>query len=119
LKKKQSSGFLVFVFGFFGVFWFFGGVLLYICPEERVLKVLTNEKRGGLTMVSFDRSRGNFHTNWCRPHPGRSIKLLREPCFYYLQAIIVFQYRHSVGLRHTFHIIHLIEITVLYILPDV
>jgi hypothetical protein len=36
-------------------------------------------------------SRGNFQTNWCRPHPVRGIKLLREPCFYYLQTIIVSQ----------------------------
>jgi hypothetical protein len=63
--------------------------------------------------------RGNFHTNSCRPHPVRRIKLLREPCFYHLQTIIVSQYRYSVGLRHTLYIIHLIETTVLYILPDV
>ncbi len=34
-------------------------------------------------------TRGNFQTNWCRPHPVRGIKLLREPCIYYLQTIIV------------------------------
>ncbi len=38
---------------------------------------------------------------------------------YYLLTIIVFQYRHCVGLRHTFHIINLIETSVLYILPDI
>jgi hypothetical protein len=57
------------------------------------LKVLTNEKRGGLSVVSFDRSRFKlflriFSTNWCRPHPVRGIKLLCEPCSYYLQTII-------------------------------
>jgi hypothetical protein len=36
-------------------------------------------------------SRGNFHTNWCRPHPVRGLKLLRELCFCYLQTIIVSQ----------------------------
>ncbi len=49
----------------------------------------------------------------------RGLKLLREPFSYYLQTIIVKQYRHSVGQRHTFHIIHLIETTALYILPDI
>ncbi len=64
-------------------------------------------------------SRGNFHTNCCRPHPVRGIKLLREPCFCRLQTIIVSQERYSVGLRHTLYIIHLIETTVLHILPVV
>jgi hypothetical protein len=36
-------------------------------------------------------SHGNFHTNCCRPHPVRGIKLLCEPFFYNLQAIIVSQ----------------------------
>jgi hypothetical protein len=57
-----------------------------------VLKVLTNEKRGGLKVVSFDAlscARRNFQTNWCRPHPVRGLKLLREPCLYHLQTIIV------------------------------
>jgi hypothetical protein len=67
----------------------------------------------------FSCSRGNFQTNWWRPHPLRGIKLLREPCLCHLQTIIVSQYRYSVGLRHTFHIIQLIETTVLYILPDI
>ncbi len=37
--------------------------------------------------LAFSCSRGNFHTNCCRPHPVRGIKLLREPCFYHLQTI--------------------------------
>ncbi len=42
------------------------------------LKVLTNEKRGGLTVESFDRSRfklfsRKFSKNWCRLHPVRGI----------------------------------------------
>ncbi len=49
----------------------------------------------------------------------RGLKLLRKPCFFYLQTIIAFQYRYSVGQRHTFHIIHVIETTVLHILPDI
>ncbi len=78
-----------------------------------------------LTPLRNDRSmplsyaRRNFKINWCRPHPVRGLKLLREPFFYHLQTIIVFQYRHSVGLRHPFHIIHLFETTVLYILPAI
>jgi hypothetical protein len=91
---------------------------------EIILKVLTNEKRGGLTVdslidLALSCSRGNFQTNLCSPPPVRGLKLLREPCFYYLQIIIVFQYRHSVGKRHAFHIIYLTETTVLYILPDI
>jgi hypothetical protein len=64
-------------------------------------------------------SRWDFQTNQCRPHPARGLKLLREPCFYYLQTIIVSQYRHTVGLRHSFHIEHLFATTVLYIFPDI
>jgi hypothetical protein len=65
-------------------------VLLRIWP----FKVLTNEKRGGLSVVSFDRSPFKlfslkFSNNWCRPQPVRGLKLLREPCFYHLQTIIV------------------------------
>ncbi len=37
-------------------------------------------------------SRWDFQTNQCRPHPERDLKLLREPCFFYLQTIIVSQY---------------------------
>ncbi len=60
------------------------------------LKVITNEKRGGFSVVSFDRSPFQlfslkFSTNWCRPHPVRGIKLIREPCFYYLQSIFLSQ----------------------------
>ncbi len=92
-------------------------------PLYRGLKVLTNEKRGGLNFHSvglyLSYSLWNFQTNQFRPQPVRGQKLLREPCFYYLQTIIVFQYRHSVGLRHTFHIIHLLETMVLYILSDI
>jgi hypothetical protein len=42
LKKKQPSGVFLFFFWFFwfiGVF--FGGVFLYICPEERVFRVFS------------------------------------------------------------------------------
>ncbi len=47
------------------------------------LKVLTNEKRGGLRVVSFDRSPfkllslkfSNKSANRCRPHPARGLKL--------------------------------------------
>jgi hypothetical protein len=61
-------------------------------------------------------SRGNFQKNLCRPHPVRGIKPLSEPCFYYLQTILDSQYRYCVWLLHTFHIVNLIETSVLYIL---
>jgi hypothetical protein len=70
-------------------------------------------------VLALSWSRGNFQTKWYRPHSVRGIKLLRDPFFYYLQTIIVFQYRLSFGQRHTFHIIHLIDTTVLYFLPDI
>ncbi len=34
-------------------------------------------------------SRGNFQTKLCWPNPVRGLKLLREPCFCHLKAIIV------------------------------
>ncbi len=60
------------------------------------LKVLANEKRGVLAVVSFDRSRfklfsRKFSKNVCWPHPVRGLKLLREPCFCHLKAIITTQ----------------------------
>ena len=64
-------------------------------------------------------SRLDFQTNQCGPHPVGGVELLSEACFCHLKSIIASKYRHSVGLRHTFNIIHLIEITVLYILPDI
>ncbi len=53
---------------------------------KEVLKVFTIEKRGGLTVVSFDRSRGKlFSQKFSNElvHPVRGLKLLLEPCFYY------------------------------------
>ncbi len=47
--------------------------------------------------LAFSSSRGNFKTNLCWPHPVRGLKLLREPCFCHLKAIIVSQLRYSVG----------------------
>jgi hypothetical protein len=41
--------------------------------------------------LSLRCSRGNFQTNLCWPHPARGLKLLREPCFCHLKAIIVSQ----------------------------
>ncbi len=55
------------------------------------------------TGLALSWSRGNFHTNWCRPHTVRGLKLLHEPCFYYLQAIIVFQYRQCRAATHFSH----------------
>jgi hypothetical protein len=69
------------------------------------LKVLNNEKRGGLKVVSFDRSP---FTLFSLRFSNKSVqaKTAPRPCFYYLQTIIVSKYRHRVGLRQTFHIIH-------------
>ncbi len=47
--------------------------------------------------LSLSYSRWDFQTNQCRPHPLRGIKLLSEPCFYYLKSMIVSQYRYSFG----------------------
>ena len=76
------------------------------------LKVETNEEQEGLgrwQMIGTSFGCWDFQTNQCRPHPVRGLKLLHEPSFCYLRTIIVFQYRLSVRLRHSFHIIHLIE----------
>ncbi len=65
-----------------------------------LLKVLHNEKRGGLRVVSFDiglalsYSRCDFQTtNRCKPRPVRGLKLFGQPCFCCLQTIIVSQRR--------------------------
>ncbi len=58
-------------------------------------------------------SRWDFQTNRYRPHPLRGLKRLSETCFCHLKSIIVCKWRHSVGLRHTFHIVHLIQTTLL------
>ena len=58
---------------------------IYYCTKHH-LKVFTNEKRGGLRVISFNRppfkllSR-NFQKNLCRPHPVRGIKPLSEHLF--------------------------------------
>ncbi len=43
--------------------------------------------------LALSYSRCDFQTNRCKPHPVRGIKQLSEPCFYYLQTIIVSQSR--------------------------
>jgi len=43
--------------------------------------------------LALSYSRWNFETNLFSPHPLRGLKILSEPCFYYLQTIIV---SHSV-----------------------
>jgi hypothetical protein len=56
------------------------------------LKVLTNEKRGGLRIISLDRSPFKlFSRKFSKesvPHRVRGIKPLSEPCFYYLHTMI-------------------------------
>jgi hypothetical protein len=64
--------------------------------SHATLKVLTNEKRGGLNLESFDWSRcklfrAEIQKNLCRTYPVRGLKLLIEPCFYHLKSIIVSQ----------------------------
>jgi hypothetical protein len=81
------------------------------------LKILTNEKRGRLKVISTDRSRREFHQNLFRPHPVRGLKLLSDPCFYYLNTIIVSKHSINLELRHSSHIIHLTETTELYVYP--
>ncbi len=72
-------------------------ISVWIWVKKMLLKVLANEKEAGWQWyhsigLALSCSRRNFQTNWCRPHPVRGLKLLREPCFYYLQTIIVSQY---------------------------
>jgi hypothetical protein len=40
-------------------------------------------------------------------------------CHLHSKIVCKYRHRHGVGLRNTFHIIHLIETSVLYILPDI
>ena len=70
-------------------------ILLYSI-SKLMLKVLTNEKRGGLKVVEFDRSPFKlftlkFSNKLVQAYPVKGLKLLREPCFYYLQTIIISQ----------------------------
>ncbi len=48
------------------------------------------------------------------PSSERPKTILSEPCFSNLKSIIVSKYWQSIGLRHTFYIIHLTEMTVFY-----
>ncbi len=53
------------------------------------------------------------------PHPARGLKCSANPVsIIFLPPIIVSQYRHIVGLRRTFHIIHLFETRVADPDPD-
>jgi hypothetical protein len=56
--------------------------------ETSTLKVFTNEKRGGLRVISFDRPpfkllsrKFSKESVQCRPHPVRGIKPLNEHLF--------------------------------------
>jgi hypothetical protein len=67
-----------------------------------ILKVLTNEKRGVLREISFNRSPfklflRKFSKESVQAHPLRGLELLREPCLYHLQSIIASKYRYSIG----------------------
>ncbi len=78
------------------------------------LKVLTNEKRGGLKVVRYHSI--SLALSFLRgPHPVRGLKLLGEPCFCHLKSIIVFKHGINIGLRHSSHIIHFTKTTVLQI----
>jgi hypothetical protein len=59
-------------------------------------------------MVSTDRSRFKLFT-------PRGLKVLSEPCFYYLNTIIASKHGINIGLLHSSHIIHFTETTVLKI----
>ncbi len=83
----------------------------FIYTELLEIKVLTNEKRGGLKVISFDRSpysRKNFQKNLRRPHPVRGLELLREPCLCHLQSIIEywkksFLLHRAIGVNYLYH----------------
>ncbi len=56
--------------------------------------------------LALNYSRWDFQTNRCTPHPVRSLKLLSEPCFCYLNTTIFFKRGINIGQRHSSHIIH-------------
>ncbi len=99
--------------------------LQYIYCTYCWIKVFTKEKRGGLSAVSFDGSPFKLFSL------KLSNKLVQAPScerpktaprtlFLSFANYNCFPIRrYSVGLRHPFHIIHLIETTVLYVLPDI
>jgi hypothetical protein len=81
--------------------------------------VLTNEKRGGLSVVSFDRTgfklySRKFSNKLMQAPPGERVKTAPRTLFLLFANYNCFPITLSVGLRHTFHIIHLIETTVLF-----
>jgi hypothetical protein len=70
-----------------------GGSSIHAC-QKNGLKVLTNEKRGGLKVVVFDRSLFKlftlrFSNKSVQAHPLRGLKQLSEPYFCHLKSIIV------------------------------
>ncbi len=76
------------------LFQFFASLLKNTYPW----KVLANEKRGGLKVVTFSRFPFKlftlrFQINQYRPHLVRGIELLSEPCFCHLKSIIVSKHR--------------------------
>ncbi len=57
------------------------------------LKILTNERRGRLKVVAFDRppssySRRDFQTKQCSLQPVRGLELLSEPYFCHVKSIM-------------------------------
>jgi hypothetical protein len=79
-------------------FWklyFFGQISKTLGRKKSNLKVLTNEKRGGLKVVTFNRSPFKlftlrFSNNRCRPSCERS-KTTRRNLFLSFENIIVSQ----------------------------
>ncbi len=71
---------------------------LYICTpysQMLLLKVLTNEKRCGLKVVLFDRSRFKLF----------ALRFSNKSCIYYLKMIMVCRGGSNTGLHHNFHLI--------------
>ncbi len=70
------------------------GRLLYVAPAQpcSLLKVITNVKKGGLTAISFEKSRFKlFSRNFSNKlvQAPSCERPLRDPCFYNLKTIIV------------------------------
>ncbi len=116
--SARSGSLRIFALNFNLLTRFFLSKTLFL-NSESTLKVLNNEKRGGLEVVSLERSPFKVFSLRISNKSVRGLQLLSELCFCHLKSIIVCKQPHSVGLRHTFHIIHLIETTVLSILPDI
>ncbi len=88
-----------------------------IIPTD--LMVLTNEKKCGLEVVAFDRFPFKLFTLRFSNKSVQAPSYERPKTTQRTLSLEINNCLQSVGLRHTFHIIHLTETTVLSILLDI